>query len=125
MPRIIDIPHDSGDAPAEPIAADRLIAGTPRQTIANAFSDPGERFHCGLWEGEVGAWRVAYTEHEFCHLLAGRLRLVGDDGDERTYAAGDSFVVPAGFRGTWEVLEPARKLYAVYEPQAEADAAVG
>jgi uncharacterized cupin superfamily protein len=32
--------------------------------------------------------------------------------------AGDSFVVPAEFEGTWEVLEPAVKLYAIFEPGA-------
>ena len=49
-------------------------------------------------------------------MLAGRVRMTGDDGRETVVAAGDSFVIPAGFSGIWEVLEPARKLYAVYEP---------
>lgn len=57
-------------------------------------------------------------QHEFCHLLSGCVRLLGDDGSDVTLRAGDSFVIPAGFEGVWEVLEPARKLYAVYEPQA-------
>ena len=114
--RIVRIPHHTANQAPEPIDAARLIAGSPRQTVANTYSDPGNSFHCGVWEGEVGAWRVAYTEHEFCHLLAGRVRLVADDGSETLLIAGDSFVIPAGFAGVWEVLEPARKLYAVYEP---------
>lgn len=109
--------HTAGHAP-EQISAARLINGAPRQTVANAYSDPGNAFHCGVWEGEVGAWRVAYTEHEFCHLLAGRVRVLADGGSETLLVAGDSFVIPAGFEGVWEVLEPARKLYAVYEPAA-------
>jgi uncharacterized cupin superfamily protein len=116
MPRILRLSHTLGDAPHEPVPADRLVDGTPLQAVANAYSDAGNRFHCGLWEGGVGRWRVRYTEHEFCHLLSGRLRLCGDDGEETLLAAGDSFVVPAGFSGTWEVLETARKLYAIYEP---------
>ena len=84
--------------------------------MANAYSDAGNAFHCGVWEAGVGAWRVECTEHEFCHLLAVRPRVRGDDGSEITFAIGDSFVIPAGFEGAWEVLEPARKLYAVYEP---------
>jgi uncharacterized cupin superfamily protein len=31
------------------------------------------------------------------------------------YRAGDSFVIDSGFRGTWEVIEPCRKRYAIYE----------
>ncbi len=115
MPSIIPIPHSAAEAARTPVPADRLISGQPVQAVANAYSDPGEAFHCGVWEGEIGAWRVQYTEHEFCHMLAGRVRIVGDDGVERIAAAGDSFVIPAGFSGIWEVLEPARKLYAVYE----------
>ena len=118
MPQITRIAHHvAGHAP-EPIDAARLITGSPQQTVANAYSDPGNAFHCGVWEGDVGSWRVTYTEHEFCHVLAGRLRLQGDDGSDTTVQAGDSFVIPAGFSGSWEVLEPARKLYAIYEPQA-------
>ena len=116
MPSIVAIPHSAGGATRTPVATDRLISGQPTQAVANAYSDPGEAFHCGVWEGDVGAWRVHYTEHEFCHMLAGRVRIAGDDGSERIVAAGDSFVITAGFSGIWEVLEPARKLYAVYEP---------
>jgi len=116
MPQILPIVHALDDAPREPIAADRLVAGQPSQAVANAYSSPDARFHCGVWEADAGAWRVRYTEHEFCHVIAGRLRLRGDDGEESIWEAGQSFVVPAGFSGIWEVLAPARKLYAIYEP---------
>ena len=33
-----------------------------------------------------------------------------------TLSAGDSVVVPRGFIGTWEVVEPTRKIYVIYEP---------
>lgn len=117
MSGIVRIPHHTAGNAPEAVASERLVAGTPMQTIANAYSDAGNAFHCGIWEGEAGAWRVSYSEHEFCHLLAGCVRLRGDDGSDITLRAGDSFVIAAGFQGVWEVLEPARKLYAVYEPQ--------
>ena len=116
MPRIVRIPHDTGGSAPEAVTSERLLSGTPMQAVANAYSDDGNAFHCGVWEGGVGAWRVAYTEHEFCHLLAGRVRMRGDDGSETMAVTGDSFVIPAGFEGIWEVLEPTRKLYAIYEP---------
>jgi uncharacterized protein len=117
MPTIVRIPSSAADQPRTPVDADRLISGKPAQAVANAYSTADERFHCGIWEGDVGAWRVRYTEHELCHMLAGTVRMIGDDGSETMFAAGDSFVIPAGFEGVWEVLEPARKLYAVYEPE--------
>ncbi len=117
MPRIVAVPHMPDDATRAPVAAERLVHGQPLQAVANAYSSQDERFHCGVWEGGVGAWRVQYTEHEFCHLLSGRVRLHDDaGGDVVVLEADQSFVVPAGFSGVWEVLEPARKLYAIYEP---------
>ncbi|MCR6626835.1 MAG: cupin domain-containing protein [Pseudoxanthomonas sp.] len=116
MPRIVPVPHTPDEASRAPVAAERLVTGQPQQTVGNAYSTQDDRFHCGVWEGGVGAWRVQYTEHEFCHLLSGRVRLRGDDGSEVLLEAGQSFVVPAGFTGLWEVLETARKLYAIYEP---------
>ena len=115
-PAIVRLPQTADGAERTPVAADRLVAGTPAQAVANAWSDPSNAFHCGVWEGDVGTWRVRYTEHEFCHLLAGRVRLVDDAGTEAVFGPGESFVIPAGFEGLWDVLEPARKLYAVYEP---------
>jgi len=116
MPQIVLVPRSTDGEPRTPVAAERLVRGAPWQAAANAWSDPSERFHCGVWEGDVGAWRVRYTEHEFCHILSGRVRMIGDDGSVTEVVAGDSFVIPAGFEGVWEVLEPTRKLYAVYEP---------
>jgi hypothetical protein len=96
-------------------APDRLLAGRPRQEIRNVYADPERRFFVGHWRATPGKWRVAYTEHEFCHLLAGRVRIVSTDGMMREFGPGESFVVPAGFKGTWEVIETATKLYAIYE----------
>ena len=116
MPSIIRIPHTTVHAPRTPVDAGRLVSGQPTQAVANAYSSADQCFHSGIWEGDVGAWRVRYTEDELCHLLTGSVRMIDHEGRETTVTAGDSFVIPAGFEGIWEVLEPARKLYAVYEP---------
>lgn len=116
MPQIVRILHDISSQSRTAVDQQRLVTGSPTQAVENVYSDPGEAFHCGVWEGDVGAWRVCYTEHELCHMLAGKVRMIAADGSETTVVAGDSFVIPAGFEGVWEVLEPARKLYAVYEP---------
>ena len=104
-------------APAEsaPVDAAKVESGAPVATVANHYSDAGARFHCGVWASTPGRWRVTYTEHEFCHLLEGRVRLVAADGTAREFRAGDAWVIPSGWRGTWETLEAARKYYAIYE----------
>lgn len=100
--------------PYRPLA-ERILAGDPVQTAHNFYSSPDGRFHSGIWTCQPGKWRVVFTEHEFCQLLEGVLVVTGDDGLERTFRAGDAFVSPSGFTGIWEVLEPAKKVYAIYE----------
>ncbi len=104
--------------PSVPDAAN-LIAGAPRVTTANHYADGSEQFFAGVWTSTRGSWRVRYTEHEFCHLLAGRVAIVGGAGERSEFGPGDSFVIPAGFVGTWEVLEDCRKLYAIYAPRTD------
>lgn len=95
--------------------ADRILSGDPVQTVSNQFASADGRFNCGIWTGATGSWRVSFTENEFCQLLEGVVAVRGDDGSERIFRAGDAFVMPAGFTGVWEIVEPAKKYYAVYE----------
>ena len=103
----------AGDASSP--AADRLIAGTPRQTVANYFSDVTEQFHAGRWSSTRGKWRIRYSESEFCCLTKGRVVLENQAGERWQFGPGDAFVVPSGFEGTWEVIEDCTKFYAIFE----------
>jgi len=98
------------------IAPDRLLGGDPRQGTFNLFSDPAQQFHVGLWESEPATWKVSYSEHEFCTILEGRLLMRDEAGGEMLVGPGDSFVISAGFIGTWQVLEKVRKIYVIFEP---------
>ncbi|MGH8051623.1 MAG: cupin domain-containing protein [Arenimonas sp.] len=97
------------------VAAEKLIYGNTAQSTLNMFSDPGMEFHCGIWEGAPALWRVSYSEHEFCHILQGRIRIADEAGTSITVGPGDNFVIAAGFKGTWETLEQAKKIYVVFE----------
>jgi uncharacterized cupin superfamily protein len=98
----------------QPDAA-RILSGQPRQTLWNHFTDSSQQFFAGEWVATPGSWRIHYSENEFCHLLAGRVALTNRSGRRWEFARGDSFVVPAGFEGVWEVIEDCRKLYAIFE----------
>jgi uncharacterized cupin superfamily protein len=115
MPAVLSF----ADTGPEPVRfrppAERVLAGDPAQEATTVFTSTDGRFTCGEWRAQPGEWRVVFTENEFCHLLEGVIRVVGDDGSDRTFRAGDAFVTPAGFKGTWEILEPARKFFATYE----------
>ncbi len=112
--RIIDFSQTVAVEASAP-AADRLIAGDPRQQIANHFSDTTQQFLAGTWSSTVGKWRIRYTESEFCCLTRGRVVLENRTGERWDFGPDIGFVVPAGFEGTWEVLEPCTKFYAIFE----------
>jgi uncharacterized cupin superfamily protein len=112
--QIIDF-RASIDAEAATPAADRLLAGNPQQHISNYFSDTTQQFHSGIWSSTAGMWRIRYSESEFCCLTRGRVALENLAGERWEFGVGEGFVVPAGFEGTWQVLEDCTKFYAIFE----------
>lgn len=115
-PGIVDFATAAAEITKSQPPAERLLGGNPEQVARNYFSDATGRFFAGVWESTPGRWRVSYSENEFCHITKGRVRIEDEMGRHWTFTRGDSFVVPAGFAGTWHVLEPTAKLYVIHEP---------
>lgn len=115
---VIDFAHADSSPETFGVSAERLISGHPIQTLWNHYSSPCGRFSAGIWECTPGHWRVHYSEYEYCEILHGRSVLHDGAGQRRVLHAGDRFVIPAGFQGSWEVLETTRKHYVIFEPGA-------
>lgn len=96
-------------------APDRLLAGDPLHSVSNYFSDSTQQFHSGIWSSSAGTWRIQYSESEFCCLTRGRVALENRAGQRWEFGPGEGFVVPAGFEGTWQVIEECTKFYAIFE----------
>lgn len=105
----------SNPPPAERSVPASVLAGEPETVTENYYTSASGRFFAGVWESSAGRWRVDYSEDEFCVLLSGRVVLTDESGRAERFASGDAFIIPAGFRGTWETVEPVRKLYAIHE----------
>jgi uncharacterized protein len=116
QPEIVNFATANGEITVSKPAADRLLEGSPEQRTRNFFSDATGQFFAGTWESSPGKWRVKYAENEFCHIVRGEVYIEDAHGRGRSYRAGDSFVIPAGFAGTWQVREPTLKLYVIFEP---------
>jgi len=101
---------------------DKRIAGNPRQETWNSYADASGRFFAGIWQSEPGKWRIRYTEEEYCHLLDGVSVITDEQGRALRVHAGDRFVIPRGFEGTWEVVETTRKIYVIYDAGPQRDA---
>lgn len=94
---------------------DRVVAGNPLRTTRNHYQREG--MAAGEWCCETGAWRIAFADNkdEFFHVISGRLRITDPTGRACEFAPGDSGIIPAGFSGVFEVLEPVRKHYVIVE----------
>jgi uncharacterized protein len=94
-------------------APERLISGNPVGETRNAYASPDGRKYFGEWSCAAGAWRVSYSEWEYCRILEGTARLTGDDGSVTEVGPGGNLVIEPGFEGIWENLTPVRKLYVI------------
>jgi uncharacterized protein len=103
---------------SEPPPAERLLAGSPELTVRNFFTDTTQQFFAGRWAATRGKWRVRYTENELCVMTAGRVIIESLSGERSAFGPGDAFVIPAGFAGSWEVVEDCEKIYAIFEARS-------
>jgi uncharacterized cupin superfamily protein len=114
QPKILMLDRFQTGESANP-SPEKILAGIPRIRVSNQYTDASQQFFCGFWTSTSGKWRVRYTEHELCVIVEGRVRVESVRGDKIDARVGDAFVVPAGFEGVWEVVEPCKKWYAVFE----------
>ena len=91
----------------------KLIAGEYQTRTWNVDGDDKGPW-AGIWECSPGKVNVDYTgEWEFCHVLEGEAVLTESNGEAFRVKAGDAFVIPEGFKGTWETLVALRKYYVI------------
>lgn len=117
MPVLVDFcqnPPPTFDYPKD----DRRITGNPLRTTWTHYSSAGTDY--GIWACEPGAWRIAFSAHkeEFFQVIEGRIRIHDSQGEKREFGPGDACVIPAGFCGTFEVLETVRKYFVVIDKAA-------
>ena len=97
---------------ATPGRPSRPIHGDTTYLTLESFSAQHGQLSSGVWEATAGAFRSHCAGYvEFCHIVEGSCRVVDPDGTRHSFAAGDSFVLPEGFAGHWEVDERVKKVF--------------
>jgi len=118
LPQVQMLAAQAGAGESYFVASEKLISGNPKQTTWVQHASADGRFSAGLWHSEVGKWSIRYTEQEYCRILEGVSLITAADGQAVTVRPGDEFVIPRGFVGTWDVLQPTLKRFVIYEPDA-------
>jgi uncharacterized cupin superfamily protein len=62
------------------------------------------KFTVSLWESGPGVLRTSgYPHDEYCLVLSGDLVITNESGSRREFHPGDTFVIPKGWVGTWDM----------------------
>ena len=64
----------------------------------------------GVWEADVSKTKlIDYPFTEYVLMISGRLMITNEDGTEQEFTAGDTFVMPKGWTGIWDIQERMKK----------------
>jgi len=75
----------------------------------------GEQLVVEIYEDDPATMRFdePFIYDEFVMILSGKLILTGTDSSPQEFTAGDSFVIPKGFTGTYQMLGNYRELIVI------------
>lgn len=95
----------------------RREAGCPERHTWTLYESAPDGVSVGIWACEPGRWRIEFGahQHEYFTVLEGRVRLHHAEGGFTEIGPGEAAVIPAGFHGSFEVLERVRKHFVVVE----------
>jgi uncharacterized cupin superfamily protein len=86
------------------------FAGAYKRAIVYRSVDHAER-NVGIFESEAGVLTTdSFPVNEFVYLLEGHLVTTDADGTRQEFYPGDSFVIPKGWAGTWEMRTRLKKV---------------
>ncbi len=120
MPAIVSFSLQDTAVELDYPRAERRVAGNPQRSTWNHFTNDSGEVFSGVWASEVGSWRIEFgaREDEFFCVIEGRCRITDTAGHASEAGPGQSLVIPAGFKGVFEVLEPMKKHYVIVERKA-------
>ena len=110
-----DGPDGRGLPPTHHDASDTALEGARDPRAYTAFTDPSGVFTAGVWSCDAGTLRIEdLAVDEACYLIAGEVIISDDRGNTERYVAGDAFLLPRGFVGTWHMPGPILKYNAMF-----------
>ncbi len=99
---------------------DRVVDGDPHHETKIFFESPdGAALLAGTWTSTPGKWRAFTDRDEFCYIVSGHVQLIDEaTGKAQTFKGGDSFLIPNGFAGFWNVIETTTKHFVIRDLKA-------
>ena len=81
------------------------------------YESKDKKFLVAIWESGPGVLQTdSYPNDEYVLVLEGELAITNKSGTKDEFKAGDSFVIPKGWAGTWDMKTKFKKQFvAVYD----------
>jgi uncharacterized cupin superfamily protein len=82
-------------------------------TVSKSAVHPGNQV--AFWESKAGVLKTDnYPMDEFIYVLEGHLVTTDANGTRREFRAGDTFILPKGWAGTWDMKTDFKKMLVNY-----------
>ena len=102
------------------IAEENVLAGNHRPRGEVLYY--GEQLILEVYEDDAATFRIAEPTgyDEYVLIMDGKLILTDAGGESHEFVAGDSLIVPKGFKGTWQMLGNFREFIVIEREAYEA-----
>ena len=112
-------PTERGKYPSEMVVpGDGPFDGS--YTELSEYRSEDRKFTVALWESGPGVLKTdAYPHDEYCLVLEGHLIVTNRSGRREEFGPGDTFVIPKGWAGTWNMTTRFKKQYVAFEEARE------
>lgn len=103
---IVDSATQTEELPAKP----GVYVGQ-KITFSDTHDHDGETVaRVGVWEADVSKTRlIDYPFTEYVLMISGHLVITNEDGTSAEFKSGDTFVMPKGWTGIWDIRERMKK----------------
>jgi uncharacterized protein len=117
MTALIRFDPPTADPVTDQPRLERREIGAPMRDTWTLYESAADGLSAGIWHCEPGRWRIEFGphEHEYFVVLEGLARIHDETGQVTDVGPGQAAVIPAGFRGSFEVVAPVRKHFVVVE----------
>ena len=121
MQKVIEFGKDPGLSEHKRLAElpHRVVQGDPHHQSTTYFKNDAGDLIAGTWTSTPGKWHAFTDRDEFCYIVSGHVRLIGNDGTIQSFKTGDAFLIPNGFSGRWEVVETTTKHFVIRQYEAD------
>lgn len=109
--QVVKSEHETGHVVDQISDGWTVVSGEPTMTTWFEYQSDDKSIVNGTWRATPGVFHARSKYHEFVCMIDGEIVITAEGEESVTVRAGDTFNIPAGFAGTWDIREPVLKRF--------------